>query len=92
MARRWTRPFGVRCSRKRGWSETARFLFYQDSLPFEPGGMHCLNMYLEMPMPGNAAPRVRGGQSLLDWPGGNLAKFQMVFRGDAGLAIYWAAR
>ena len=27
--------------------ESFRFLFYQDSLPPEAGGMHCLNLYFE---------------------------------------------
>lgn len=32
-----------------------RFLFYQDGLPLEPGGMHCLNLYFECTASGNLA-------------------------------------
>ena len=32
--------------------KNARFLFYQKSLPVMPGGMHCLNLYMECVMNG----------------------------------------
>jgi 8-oxo-dGTP pyrophosphatase MutT (NUDIX family) len=32
-----------------------RFLFYQDSLPYGPGQMHCLNLYFECAAEGEVA-------------------------------------
>ena len=67
---------------------SSQFLFYQDSLPFEPGGMHCINLYFEC--------RVRGAVALNDesiehaWVGPkNLDQYQIVFRNDEGLRRYW---
>ncbi len=66
----------------------ARFLFYQDSLPLEPGGMHCINLYFEC--------AVRGSLRLNEESGGHawigpedLGKYRLTFRHDEGLLRYW---
>lgn len=68
----------------------ARFLFYQDSLPPEPGTMHCINFYFEC--------RVRGAVTLNEestafaWIGpADLGRYAVAFRNDEGLRRYWAA-
>jgi 8-oxo-dGTP pyrophosphatase MutT (NUDIX family) len=68
---------------------SSRFLFYQDSLPAEPGVMHCLNLYFEC----QAAGEIRLNEESSDfaWVGkAELRAFQIVFKNDEALARYWA--
>lgn len=69
----------------------ARFLFYQDSLPPEPGTMHCLNLYFECT---GSGPLVLNPESSGHaWVGpAELDRYQIVFRNDAGLRRYWQER
>lgn len=65
-----------------------RFLFYQDSLPLEPGGMHCLNMYFEAEVEG--VVKLNEESSQFAWVGpGELSGYQVTFRNDEGLTRFW---
>lgn len=65
-------------------------LFYQDSPPNEPNGMHCINFYVKcdvegMPQPGEEAED-------LAWIGPEELRghhYRLVFRNDTGLELYW---
>ncbi len=68
--------------------ESARFLFYQDSLPPEPGTMHCINLYFECSVSGDV--RMNPESSDWAWIGpDDLGKYDVVFRNDEGLRRYW---
>ena len=67
---------------------SARFLFYQDSLPLKPGGMHCINLYFECVVKGSL--RLNDESSKFAWIGPEDVKnYQMTFRNDEGLLKYW---
>lgn len=66
----------------------ARFLFYQDSLPPEPGTMHCINLYFECTVSGE--PQLNPESSDWAWVGpGELDRYEIAFRNDEGLRRYW---
>ena len=68
--------------------EGARFLFYQDSLPPEPGGMHCINLYFECRVAGEVV--LNSESSAAAWIGpGDLEGYRITFRNDEGLRRYW---
>jgi 8-oxo-dGTP pyrophosphatase MutT (NUDIX family) len=70
---------------------SARFLFYQDSLPLKPGGMHCINLYFECAVKGSL--RLNEESSKLAWIGPEeLTGCQLTFRNDEGLKRYWHMR
>ncbi len=65
-----------------------RFLFYQDSLPLEPGGMHCINLYFECSVEGSF--NLNEESSRFAWIGPeDLSRFPLTFRNDVGLLRYW---
>jgi len=65
-----------------------RFLFYQDSLPLKPGGMHCINLYFECSVKGSL--RINEESSKFAWIGPeDLKNYQLAFRNDEGLLRYW---
>lgn len=67
---------------------STRFLFYQDSLPLEPGGMHCINLYLEIDAQGTI--RLNEESSQFAWVGPeDLPNYEIAFRNDAALVRYW---
>ena len=67
-----------------------RFFFFQDSLPTEPGGMHCLNLYFECEFAG--ALVLNAESSDFVWISkGELAQYRIVFRNDEALQRYWTA-
>jgi mutator protein MutT len=67
---------------------SARFLFYQDSLPPEPGSMHCINLYFECEVAGSL--ELNPESSEWAWVGPDeLDDFDMVFLNDEGLRKYW---
>ena len=69
--------------------ETARLLFYQDSLPPEPGGMHCINMYFECRVTGEVVLNPESSASA--WIGPDeLGRYEIAFRNDEGLRRYWS--
>ncbi len=67
---------------------SARFLFYQDSLPLKPGGMHCINLYFECAARGSI--RLNEESSKYVWIGpADLKSYRLTFRNDEGLKRYW---
>jgi 8-oxo-dGTP diphosphatase len=65
-----------------------RFLFYQDSLPLEPGGMHCINLYFECRVQGTIALNEESSQ--FAWiASDDLSNYEIAFRNDAALLRYW---
>lgn len=67
---------------------SARFLFYQDSLPTQPGGMHCINLYFECAVRGSI--RLNEESSQYAWIGPeDLKNYKLTFRNDEGLSRYW---
>ena len=69
----------------------ARFLFYQDSLPPQPGEMHCINLYFECSVSGDL--KINPESSDWAWIGPDeLDRYRIVFRNDEGLRRYWAER
>ncbi len=66
----------------------SRFLFYQDSLPLQPGGMHCINLYFECEVEGTVC--LNEESSEFDWMSRNeLPARPLAFRNDLGLLRYW---
>lgn len=64
------------------------FLFCQDSLPLEGGGMHCINLYFECAAAGHPVPTEEAIQ--FAWIGPQeLGNYRIAFRNDAGLLRYW---
>jgi 8-oxo-dGTP pyrophosphatase MutT (NUDIX family) len=68
-----------------------RFLFLQDSLPCEPGGMHCINLYLECGAGGS--PELNAESSEWVWVGPEeLGDIEIVFRNQEAVRRYWGMR
>jgi 8-oxo-dGTP diphosphatase len=66
-----------------------RFLFYQDSLPYEPGLMHCINFYFACEAGGHLVLNDESTDSA--WIGPDeLSRYQVAFRNDEGLRRYWS--
>ena len=69
-------------------SSSSKFLFYQDSLPIQEGGMHCINLYFECMVSGKINLNEESGEYA--WIGENdLDKYDVAFRNDEGLKRYW---
>jgi 8-oxo-dGTP pyrophosphatase MutT (NUDIX family) len=65
-----------------------RFLFIQDSLPLQPGGMHCINIYFEGQARGDL--RLNPESSGVAWiRPGDLDRHAIAFHNDEGLRRYW---
>jgi 8-oxo-dGTP diphosphatase len=65
-----------------------RFLFYQDSLPLKPGGMHCINLYFECSAKGSVI--LNEESSRFAWIGPeDLQQHPLTFHNDEGLLRYW---
>ena len=68
-----------------------RFLFYQDSLPPEPGTMHCINLYLECSVKGTIT--LNDESSRFTWiRQGNLPDYEIAFLNDRAMLRYWKER
>jgi len=66
----------------------ATFLFYQDSLPLDPGTMHCINLYFRCRTAGDLV--LNEESSEFAWIGPEqLGAFALVFRNDEGLERFW---
>lgn len=64
------------------------FLFYQDSLAPQPGGMHCINFYFECAIDGEVSLNPESDE--FAWVGPeDLTQYDFVFRNDLGLRRYW---
>ncbi|HXN45652.1 MAG TPA: NUDIX domain-containing protein [Bryobacteraceae bacterium] len=68
-----------------------RFLFYQDSLPYGPGRMHCINLYFECTAEGEVALNDESIEAAWIGPD-DLARYEITFSHDAALARYWRER
>ena len=67
---------------------SAKFLFYQDSLPLAPGGMHCINLYFECTVSGNIMLNRESAEHAWIGPA-DLGKYEIAFRNDLALIRYW---
>lgn len=72
-------------------AQGVRFLFYQDSLPPEPGRMHCINLYFECRVDGIAVLNEESMDAAWIGPA-DLPRYRMVFRNREGLEQYWATK
>ena len=64
------------------------FLFYQDSLPYRNGDMHCINLYFHCGVSGEVA--LNNESSKFAWIGSqDMDKFEIVFKNDEGLRRFW---
>jgi 8-oxo-dGTP diphosphatase len=71
--------------------QSSRFCFYQDSVPTEPGGMHCINFYFECAVTGEV--KLNRESSDFAWVGrAELRAFHVVFGNAEALGRYWAER
>ena len=69
--------------------ESFRFLFYQDSLPPEDGGMHCLNLYFECSVRGSV--QLNHESSAYAWvTGAEAAMHSILFGNGYALRRYWS--
>jgi 8-oxo-dGTP pyrophosphatase MutT (NUDIX family) len=67
---------------------SSSFLFCQESLPPEPEGMHCINLYFECDVSGTIV--LNDESSEFAWIGpSDLDKYDIVFRNDLALMRYW---
>lgn len=65
-----------------------RFFYYQDSLPPEPGGMHCINFYFIGSV--DTDPILNGESSSYMWIGaGELSALAIAFRNDEAIVKYF---
>jgi 8-oxo-dGTP diphosphatase len=65
-----------------------RFLFYQDSLPPEPGGMHCINLYFSCAVSGTLV--LNNESSEFAWISReDIDEYEIAFRNDVALLNYW---
>ena len=70
---------------------STRFLFYQDSPPLEPGGMHCINLYFTCDTSGEVALNSESSEAA--WIGRDeLEHYELVFRNEEGLQRFWEKR
>jgi 8-oxo-dGTP diphosphatase len=68
--------------------DSLQFLFYQDSLPLKPGGMHCINMYFECAVSGKIVLNHESSQ--FAWIGpSDIGDYDIAFRNDEALIQYW---
>ena len=65
-----------------------RFLFYQDSLPPEPGGMHCINLYFACAVSRTVV--LNNESSEFAWISReDIDEYEIAFRNDVALLNYW---
>ncbi|HSH76074.1 MAG TPA: NUDIX domain-containing protein [Longimicrobiales bacterium] len=65
-----------------------RYLFYQDSLPVEPGAMHCINHYFHCTVTGDLELDSESSRHAWVTPA-ELDRYSIVFRNREGLERYW---
>jgi 8-oxo-dGTP pyrophosphatase MutT (NUDIX family) len=68
--------------------DAARFLFYQDSPPMRPGGMHCINFYFECQTSGRLVLNDESSEWARIGPE-DFASYEIAFCNDQGLMRYW---
>jgi len=68
-----------------------KFLFFQNSLPFGVGKMHCINLYFECTVKGEIL--LNEESSEYAWIGpSEMEKYEIAFHHDLGLIRYWQER
>lgn len=68
--------------------QSAEFLLLQDSLPTEPGGMHCINLYFRCCA--NGELRLNDESSAFAWvTADNLDDYDIAFRNDEALRAHF---
>ncbi len=67
---------------------SSKFLFYQDSLPDEPGGMHCINLYFACAVSGDVIVNEESEQFAWIRPS-DLQNYDIAFRNDQAILRYW---
>jgi len=69
----------------------ARFLFYQDSLPYADGGMHCINFYFACEVEGDIV--LNEESTVYTWlEPKDLSRYEIAFRNNEGIARYTRER
>jgi ADP-ribose pyrophosphatase YjhB (NUDIX family) len=69
----------------------SQYLFFQDSLPIEPGKMHCINLYFECKTSGKL--RLNSESDDFAWiNAAELSRYELVFRNGEGLLQYWSGK
>ncbi|HOP47982.1 MAG TPA: NUDIX domain-containing protein [Desulfobacteraceae bacterium] len=68
--------------------DSLKFLFYQDSLPPEPGTMHCINLYFKCTASGKIVLNSESSQFAWIGPEG-VKNYEIAFRNDEALIKYW---
>jgi 8-oxo-dGTP diphosphatase len=69
----------------------SRYLFFQDSLPAEPGKMHCINFYFECKTSGEL--RLNAESDDFAWiNAAEMSNYEIVFRNDEALMRYWSGK
>jgi mutator protein MutT len=70
---------------------SAKFLFYQDSLPFEKGKMHCIVFYFQCTISGPIILNDESSESA--WVDANdLYRYPIAFRNDEGIRRFWGMK
>lgn len=67
---------------------SSKFLFYQDSLPPEPEGMHCINLYFECSVSGTITLNNESSQFTWIRPS-DLENYEIAFGNNLALIHYW---
>jgi ADP-ribose pyrophosphatase YjhB (NUDIX family) len=71
--------------------DSAKFLFYQDSLPETDRGMHCFNLYFECTW--NGMVKLNEESTDYAWiERQDMDKYQIAFKNDLALKEYWGVK
>lgn len=71
--------------------DSCRFLFYQDCLPYESGGMHCINLYFECAVSGDLKLNDESGDWAWVLPS-RMTDYEITFGNDVALRDYWSSK
>jgi mutator protein MutT len=67
---------------------SAKFLFFQDSLPLSAGKMHCISLYFECTATGEILLNEESSECAWIGPS-DIAQYRIAFRHDLGLLQFW---
>jgi mutator protein MutT len=67
---------------------SAKFLFFQDSLPLSAGKMHCINLYFECTATGEILLNEESSECAWIGPS-DIPQYRIAFRHDLGLLQFW---
>jgi len=68
---------------------SARFLFYQDSLPMEPGGLHFINFYFHCEVEGEPAINEESSDYVWIGPEG-MTNYKITFNNDEAIRRHFS--